>query len=425
VACNAAYRQPSRSRPPGTGGGGYSYGFTAGGGPSTGFHDSGQTSIVFGEAVAEFDTSLLGQGFNAKVGRMGYKISPYIFQRPDTSPYYDNEWWDSGEHTFDGGMFGFNFGAAKFNVFAGRTNGGLNSTTGAPAGGASLSNVMLGAGGISAPLVGYTGPAMMADNTLGLHLNVPIGEAGAINLAYLFHTRRTDTPGQAWAGTSAAINRVQVFGGELDYGFGENIKLNAGYAQSNAFTGNTSVIKRDNYAWHVKAGYEADRWGLNAGYREIMPDFIAAGDWGRIGTWWNPTDIRGFHVGGHFDLTDALTLSANGEWYEGTSKASVRTAGNLVTGDRINRYNIDLGYDFNESWNAMLGFEHVEGRGPTLTQVGGRPFQRWYNIGLGWKMSDMASWKFMWQISEADTKTGVPGSKLGGNLLTTQLSIKF
>ena len=43
-----------------------------------------------------FDTSLVGQGFSATVGRFGYKISPYLYQRPDATPYYSQEYWDNG-----------------------------------------------------------------------------------------------------------------------------------------------------------------------------------------------------------------------------------------------------------------------------------------------------------------------------------------
>lgn len=392
------------------GAGGYQPGFTQGGN----FRDAGNTNIVFTEAVAEFDTSMMGQGVSAKVGRFGWKTSHYIFQRPDTSPYYSQEGWDNRMHTIDGAQLGFNFGSAKLAVVLGRTNSG-QAGTGA---GTSLSSVMIGAGGITNAFGGYGlagGAGFLADNMLGFDLGVPLGENGNLNLSYLFHTARRDT-------MPAGANRAQVFGAELGWGFGENVKLDAGYAQSNTFNGNGSVIKRNNYAWHVKVNYETEKWGIGVGFREIMPDYMAAGDWGRIGTWWNPTDIRGFHVGGHFNLSEALTLGAKGEFYEGTSKASARTAANLVSGDKLNRYVIDLGYTINESWNAMLGLENVDFR---PNGGGPKPFQRWYNIGLGWKMSDMAKLNLLWQISDADTRTGLPGSRNRGSLLTTQLSIKF
>lgn len=385
-------------------------GYRPGGAMGGGFRDGGNTNVVFTEAVAEFDTSMMGQGVSAKVGRFGWKTSHYIFQRPDTTPYYSQEGWDNHMHTVDGAQLGFSFGAAKLGVVVGRTNSGQNGTN--P--GSSLSSVNLGAGGIANVGAGLVG-GMAADNLLGFDLGVPLGENGNLNLSYLFHTSRRDT-------IPAGANRAQVFGAELGWGFGDNFKLDAGYAQSNTFNGNGSVIKRDNYAWHVKVGYEAERWGIGAGFREIMPDYIGAGDWGRIGTWWNPTDIRGFHVGGHFNLSDALTLSAKGEFYEGTNKQSIRTANNLVSGDKINRYVIGLDYTINESWGAMLGLENVDMR---PNGGGAKPFQRWYNIGLGWKMSDMAKVNFLWQISDADTRTGLPGSRNRGSLLTTQLSIKF
>lgn len=385
-------------------------------------NDEANTDIAFRRLVAEFDESLVGQSFNAKIGRMGYKISPYIYMAPDTNPYYKSGF-DNGEWTMDGALLGFNFGPAKLNLLLGRTNGRNTST------GVDLSGVSAGALGAGAPGVVGHGPSLVvADTTFGAHLNLPLGDNGGVDLAYLIHSQNTP------AGVPA-VDNAHVFGGDLKYNFGA-IALNAGYSQSNVYRGKTAVVNKNNYAWHVGANYEAERWGLGAGYREIQRHFAAAGDWGRIGTWWNPTDVKGFHVGGHFDVSDSLTLKAKAEWLSGIGKNNIQTFNGsgvffngLRTSDKVESYKIDLHYNMNNGWNAMLGGEFVDFRPTGATS---RASQRWYTLGLGYNLSENASLKLMWQISDANARTtglwAAPGNATGrftGNLITTQLSIKF
>jgi hypothetical protein len=385
-------------------------------------NDEAVTDFGFRRLVAEFDESLLGQSFGAKIGRMGYKISPYIYMAPDTNPYF-NSAYDKGEWTMDGALLGFNFGSAKFNVLLGRTNGRNTSA------GTDLSGVSAGALGAGAPgVVGYGPSLMAADTTFGAHLNLPLGDKGGVDLAYLIHSGNTP------AGVPA-VDNVHVFGGDLKYNFGA-IALNAGYSQSNVFVGKRTVVNKNNFAWHLMANYETERWGLGAGYREIQRHFAAAGDWGRIGTWWNPTDVKGFHVAGHFDFSDNLTLNARAEFLSGIGKNNIQTFNGsgvffngLRTSDKVDSYKIDLNYNMSNGWNAMLGGEFVDFRPTGATS---RATQRWYTLGLGYNLSEYASLRLMWQISDAEAKTtglwAAPGNATGrfsGNLITTQLSIKF
>jgi hypothetical protein len=380
--------------------------------PLSNHSDAGATDIVFQRFVVEFDTSLIGQGFSATAGRYGYKISPYLFQRPDATPYYSNEYWDNGEWTIDGAMAGFNFGSAKLNAFVGRNRNRTSSS------GADLNPMMVGR---TAPTFVVGGPrpiglmagagGVLVDQTLGFHLNVPLTEKGSLDLAYLFHGSR-----------QTANNRAQVFGGNLNWDFGM-IDFMAGYAQSNVYMGDTSVVTRNNAAWNVGAKYGAERWGIGGQYREIQPLFQSAGDWGRIGMWWNPTDVKGFDLNAHFDLTDSLRLNASGMWYSGLGKTGVSGMG---TGDKVNSYKVGIDYRMNESWTTGLGFELVDWNLGTLGVLNGKPKERWYNIGLGYDLHENAKLSFLWQISDYDGKaTPGFGGRFTGNLLTTQLSIKF
>ena len=388
-------------------------------GPNAG-SDAAGTDIAFRRLVVEFDNSLLGQNFNAKLGRFGYKISPYIYQSPDTNPYYDSEF-DNGEWTMDGLLMGFNFGSAKLNFIFGRTNNRNTST------GLDQAGVRVGSLGKAA---GFTnslgaGTQLAADSTIGLHANIPLSDAGGLDLAYLIHSQ--NAPTTPIGGTVFADN-VHVFGLDMNYKFGA-IKFNGGYSQSNTFLGKKSVVTRDNYAWDLNAAYEADRWGVGLGYREIAPNFAAAGDWGRVGSIWNPTDFKGFQVKAHLNLNDAWTVKGAAELDSGLGKTYRQFSnGPLITGNptssHMDSYKIDLDYKMASGWNATLGAEWVDFR------VAGAPrvTERWYNIGLGYNLSENASFKFLWQMSDADARgTGAFGAanRFTGNLLTTQFTLKF
>lgn len=387
----------------------------------------GMTDVYFQDFTVRWNDSLMNKTFSAAVGRMGYKISSLILKRPDNTPYFKNSRWDNGEYTIDGAQFGLNFGAAKFGVTAGRTSNRLTSNgielsgmtagkvTGVP--GSAVDFVF----GAQRP-VGLAGGAMMVDQLLGLTLNVPMGTMGGLDLAYLFTEANVRGVGGA--------NRTDVYGGEFNGKLGP-LNVKAGYAASNVKNGKANLTNKNNYAWNAGAEYDGGSWGIFGGYREVMPYFGAPGDWGRIGLWWNPTDIKGFGVGGHLDLNPNLTLSGKGQFYQGTGK----TTNGLGTADKINRYTVDLGFKLNDAWSAMVGGEFVEWK---LGSLAGSPKPRetWYNLGLGYHLSDNAKLNIMWQVSDYDgkstpnfglwnNKNGGANDRATGSLITTQLSVKF
>lgn len=383
----------------------------------------GTTDVYFQDFVVSWEDSLMKQGFSASIGRQGVKVSPYILQKPDNTPYYKNARWDSGEYTMDGAKLGFSFGAGALNVFAGRTN---NRTT---TNGAELTPMTVGATAVpfavgGARPVGLGGGAMVVDQMAGATLNIPLTDKGGLNLAYLFLEANTRGVGGA--------NRSEVFGGDAKFAFGK-LSVGGGYSQSNLKNGNANVVNNDNTAWNVWGEYDGGKWGVGAMYREIEALFAAPGSWGRIGMWWNPTDIKGFGVKGNLNLSETVTLRASGQWYEGTGKF----AAGLSTSDEINRYTAELGFKINDAWSAMVGGEWVEwdlAARPGF--AGGKPKELWYNFGLGYHLSDNAKLNLLWQVSDYDSKGtagfglfATPGNAGGaratGSLITTQLSVKF
>jgi hypothetical protein len=398
------------------------------------------------EFSVNFDTSILGLGFNADLGRTGYKVSPYIFQRPDTTPYFSNERWDDGRWMFDGGVLGFKFGGAKVDVFGGRNSGRFDTA---------FSEIQpMFAGGAGNPFSpgqtdrprgfmrnndfggGGTVPGLSIDQSLGLNLSVPLSNTGALNLAYMWLDANQPL---AVIGSSGLANRVNVYGGDLKFNF-SNIDVEAGFSKSDVMDGTDAIINRNNSAWYATLGYAGSNFGIKGGYRRIDPQFAAPGDWGRIGIWWNPTDIKGFFADAHFDLNKNLRLMANAGFYTGTN-----TTINGVTGlgddDHLNHGSIGIGYKMGTNHSLLLGIETVqwdlEDRAG-VGFIGGKPTETWFNIGWGVDLSARAKFNVLWQISKYDSK-GVAGmgpfgfgpggaaqqTKAEGGLITTQLSFRF
>jgi hypothetical protein len=401
--------------------------------PGSSFSESVLSDVYIQDAWVMFDTSIAGLGFNAQVGRIGVMVSPYIFMRPDNTPYFVNERWDNGRWAVDGAMLGFQFGAAKLNVFGGRTSYNRSTTN-------AVNFQPISAGhsgipftpGLDRPRGFASGGLFTIDRTLGATLNVPITQNGSLNLAYIWLQSDTVTV----IGADSA-NGVNVFGGDIRFNFG-GPTLEAGYSQSNVVYNNDNVVDEDNAAWYARLGWNQPRWGVNVGYRMIEPQFSAPGWWGRIGLWWNPVDIEGFMADAHFDLTDSARLTASAELYKGTETTIGGTMG-LSDDDEIRRFLVGIAYKINNSWDFGLGYEHVEwdlADRPGPGFVGGKPVERWWNIGFGYTLSNNVGLKLLWQISDYDSK-GVAGfnpfafgpgagdTRARGGVAVAQLSIKY
>ncbi|MBS1717687.1 MAG: S-layer homology domain-containing protein [Armatimonadetes bacterium] len=379
----------------------------------------------------KFDTSVAKLAFDATVGRMGVKVSPYAFQRPDTTPYFSNERWDNGKWTLDGGMLGFNFGKATLNVVLGRNVGtsvgqeiGVQPMV-AGRSMAAFEPTFDGSGGRPRGLnsdAGIAG-ALPINTVLGTTVGVPLSDKGMLNLDYL------------WLNSDAIIggaNSVQVYGGDAKFDVGM-FNLWAGYSKSDLKYNNTNVLNKNNDAYWGQVGYGKEKWNLKVGYRQINPFFAAPGDWGRIGIWYNPTDIKGGYGSFTYDMNSTMKFNVSGGIYTGTGK----DASGLSTSDKLDHFNIGVDYKFAPTNTLSLGYEEVDWDLKDRASsdfTGGKPKERWYNIGLGFDLSDSAKLSFLWQISDYDSK-GVAAfnpfagsafyTTAKGGLITTQLSVKF
>ncbi len=394
----------------------------------TPFHEA-DTSVYIQEAGVEFDSSLWGQGFSAKLGRIGYQAGSYFFQRPDNTPYFKNDRWDNGNWYFDGGTLMFDWGAVGLDIWAGRNSSPTSDNLFFVG---DLNPMVVGMNPAGVPFsgtrpVGLNLSGMMVDQSLGAHLNIALGENGSIGLNYIFLDGDNTV---ADPNTANPYNRITVWGGELNYKFGGNLSLNGGYSQSDYQFNDNNVLDEDNFAWWAMLKYQGSNWGAGVGYREVERFFGAPGDWGRIGIWWNPTDVKGFDGYVKFMPSDSIGVKVGAKMWTGIDNGT-----GLTEDDDILSIYGHLSFNLNQNWSGWIGGEWVRW---DLNGSASEPTESWYRIGLNYNLGGDQMLKFMYEISDYDadgaaafapsTWIGLPGAgtdRLRGGFLTTQWSKKF
>jgi polyhydroxyalkanoate synthesis regulator phasin len=393
----------------------------------TPYTDTGTEGFYVQDFSVKFNTSLIGLGLNAEVGRIGYKVGPYLLQRVNPNSYFTNSRWDNGEYYFDGAKVAFNLLGGKIDIFGGRTSNQFSSD------GIDLNPLQSG---------GYGGPLstqlLGIDRTLGVDVSAPITSAGNLKVAYIWlGSNPGTTPGVATAtypgfgAASAPADQLGVYGGTLDFALGV-IKLEGNYSKSVLKDHNTTVNDQDADMYQGKISYGNSKFGLYGFYRGIGANFMAPGDWGRIGLLVNPTNIVGETVGGHLNLTPGLILKADYE-HERTKTSGYGATSGFDSGTKLDKYDISLGYKFSSTVDLSVGYEDDKFTGlPGSFGAAGDPHYKWTTFGIGYGLSDAAKLTLQYQLSDVDNEfvlptVGQPGAMTHykGGLLSSQLTIKF
>jgi hypothetical protein len=393
----------------------------------TPYGDSGTAGFYIQDFSVKFKTSIAGLGFDAEAGRIGYKVGPYIFQRINPNSYFTNSRWDNGMYYFDGADVGFNLLGGKIAVFGGRTSNQISSDN--------ININPLQSGGLGGPL---SNQILGIDRTLGVTLSVPITSSGDLKLAYLWMDSSADgTTGPSYptftvGANNVPANRLEVFGGTLNFALGV-IKLSGDYSQSNLMYNDSTVNDHDAAAWQVKASYGTHKWDLYGLYRDIGGNFMAPGDWGRIGILRNPTNIQGETVGLDLNLSNSLVLKGDWEHDQGKDDTYAATSG-FASGTDVNKYEVSLGYKLNSNLDLMVGYEDDKFTGmPGMFALTGDPQYQWTTFGINYGLSDAAKLTLQYQLSDVSNEYLIPAISGGGitttsyrgGLLSSQLTIKF
>lgn len=379
-------------------------------------------SLYVQKAVIGYDWTKCGITGAERVGRIPVQLGSYILQRPDFTPYFSNPRWDDGNYDIDGMMVAAKIGGIGAHLVAGRTSTATDTT------GTLLQPMLAGrsyaaAGGV-VPL-GVTAPLNLVNQMFGLNVSVPIGRNGDdLSLNYLMLGSNTFATDASFTGSA---NRVNDYGADAHVTLGP-IKAWGGYSKTDVYQNTHSLLTKNNSRATGYLGYDAAKWGVSAGYRYIEPYYGAPGAWGRIGMWFNPTDIEGLDACGHLDIMGFCTLKGTYEYYTGTGKV----AGGLTTNDKIMRYTASLEHKLDAATSLNLGFEQDDWN---LVGNTGKPHERWYTIGAKHDFSDKTSMSVSWLISDYNGQnqpgftlfSGTPGGNTiaRGGLITTQFTVKF
>jgi len=98
------------------------------------------------------------------------------------------------------------------------------------------------------------------------------------------------------------------------------------------------------------------------------------------------------------------------------------------------RLGLQLKFKVNDLWRLSVGAELVDWdlqSAPPAAFLSGHPSERWYNVGLGYNLNQMARLSFLWQFNDAQFTKGVAmpavpyTNRTSGNVISTTLTIKF
>jgi hypothetical protein len=380
----------------------FNFGDTNSQGAGMSFEDNEDNVLYLDQMNAKFDTNVAGQGFTATVGRFRHSGGAFFMARPDYTEFFENKRWDNGEFVMDGAKLNFDFGSVDLTTFAARNSDRMGIGEDSP----NLNLMMHDLGD----------DEFLVDAMLGFELAAALGGNGSLRGVYYL---------QDSYDVDSGINRMSTFGGELNLDLG-SLDFYGVYSQTNFGYNTTTVLDSDNAAWAAWLAYESDSFGFDVGYARVEGNFGAFGNWGRLGTQWNPTNIEGFGGGVWLKLGNRMKLMAGAAMFDGAEDTPGLFGLPITTDDQVQSYHLGLDYELNSAWDLKLGYENVK----FDFDLGLDPSQRWYTVGLSHDLSEAAKFSIMYMMSDVDFK-GVGGldpfgaDRYKGGILSTQLSFKF
>jgi hypothetical protein len=373
-----------------------------------------------------------GPTAHVEVGRVAYSLDPYMFRRLDNTSYFSNDRWDNGKYYFDGAIAGSKLGFAELTVF-----GGLDSAVQSLQG-VQIDPVRSGTiGGPFSPTTAAGGGLNTATGTLsfdrhlGADVKVGLGKTANLDFGYVLlegdtlnlYGQDDNVPIDA----SASANHLSVYGADADWRIGP-VKIEGGYHKSDVQENTQTVVGTDNDSWNAKATFGRPAFGLDAEYRQVAANYVAPGDWGRLGVLRNPTNIKGLQVGGHIKFLKRFKFEASGVFDSGLSNEyAISTY--LGTGTNIREYDVRLSYELSRAWSLFADLENTHFQGlaaPSNYAGSGDPNYKWGTIGVNYHFNQNSLFNLEYEHSDVDNDYQVSGgSNFHGGFVTSQLTVKF
>ncbi|MGC4043651.1 MAG: S-layer homology domain-containing protein [Armatimonas sp.] len=319
------------------------------------------------------------------VGRVPTQFTPYTFKLVDPDTYLENSNTDSGNIPVDGivaeanlGKIGIKAVAAKVDPIAfGSAIPGKQYTVGATGVGSFI-------GPVGMPFNGTRPGGAPIEQVAGAHLTLPIGKFNLNATGLAFGTQGLGTQGY-------------VYGGGLDtslFGFG----VSGSYNRSES---DVPGSRNNNEATDAMISRTFGSVSVTGGYRDIQANFNAPGAWERLGTYQNPTDIKG----GYGKVSVPVgKIGLSGEYHNydwGTTEIeNVRGGVSLGVG----------------SGSLMVGAEQNKVKA-------GNVKQNFFNVGYSTMLSTSTTFKLGYQL--IDYKNFQSSGANKGNVVTGTFNVKF
>ncbi len=373
----------------------------------------------------------IGQNGNLTVGRFGFALTPLTLSKVSVDSYLTNPLVDDGQLRLDGFNLKTGMGSVGVNFFAGQTSratGTDGMPYAVPAAGASSSAIFAADGGqLAKPLaMVYVGQAIV-DQVGGLEAKLPLNIAGGAHVG----VRATLATGTGGVG----FTNVQTIGADAGVKLSDSVNFTGEWAKTNTGTGRLgSVNVHENNAFNGNLTLGTILGvDLSAGYKYIDPLFYAPGYWGKIGNWYNPTNVQGPSVRLNKGLTSKMGLTLGGDYvFAARDRAAAYSLGK---DDEIYRALAGLKWDVSESLTASVDWEGVYWKlqgahgaiGTAATKV--HPTEQYITLGAGYKWNEAANIKLGYQLGSFDGHGFLTaGGGLGGynyNAFTSTVNVKF
>jgi hypothetical protein len=380
----------------------------------------GATDIVIWEAFVTAPIDLFGANVELTVGRFPISISPYTLRRGAPDAYLNFARYRDAKLRVDGGQLMFKTDTLRVQLWAAQSNWRSNEGIAMSLPITNHSSVL---NAPNAALEQLAGARVEFDavKTEGNRLTV-----GATYYAAGVGANRTFN--HFGNPVATGIDRMDVFGADIK-GQWRKLKLNAEYSQSDFLSGDTRVIRRDNWVVDANLAYEfSNRLNAVAGYREIRPYFAAAGAWGRVGYLYRPSDLRGFYANLNYTVSDDLKFNLSGELLEGTGRATYRTD------DEATRLVAGVDYRLTDKWSLAFNYEGVFWKVSAATSGtpnGVKPVWNYYTLNVAYNLGQNAALNLLYQIIDTDGKGftllsgGPSANKNSAAAAATTLSVRF
>lgn len=381
-----------------------------------------------------------------EAGKTGIKFTPYTLRLADYDSYTRISKTDNGEVVFSGLKGKFSLGAFNVTAYAG-THGADASASGMP--------LFVTANFTPRPqnplaetsLALFPGiPAAVVElqQSAGLHATTSLFGKNNIGLTYI---AAGTTQSSYYNGTTVTpVTRADIYGANAKLKIFQGIGFNGEFASSilsdASHTGGDSVWPSSKHnAYDGRLSKEFGRLDLMAGYRQVDPFFGAPGDWGHLGSWKNPTNIKGFISTAELEVSSKLTLNGGFDSYSSVVRGVNTVVDELTTspallgnaldssGDtKLQHITAGLKYDVTGATTLNLGLEQVrytDIANVAAQSASGDPKESYYNIGVGSDLSDNTSLRLLYQIIDYKNHFLTKGENARGSVAVAQFQVKF